>query len=176
MLPISSFSPSMNLIAVAFGLGLAALSLTGHAADAEASAQNKPPEIAASTLDPSATYKEVNLKELVAKSRTEVPGQRIIFAPSPIKFRATLASLPTPQKADYLLAALSMMKVSNPPKVSQRIGLDYGGDKAIAAYIDDGVAARLGKEAKAGQTMTFYAFHVYNYSRGPALLITSYGE
>lgn len=175
--PFPTLSPAMNLAAVLFGIGLAALSFEGRAGDAAAPAPTVAQTgIPAGTLDPAATYKQIDLKELVAKSRTEVPGQRIIFAPSPIKFRATLASMPSPQKADYLLAALGMMKVSNPPKVSQRIGLDYGGEKAIAAYIDDSVAARLGKEAKPGQSLMFYAFHVYNYSRGPALLITSYGE
>lgn len=172
--PDFSFSPPLTLAAVALGIAMAALSPESRAGAPEAPANAAPPVIEASSLDPAVTYKQVDLKELVSKSRTEVPGQRIIFAPSPVKFRATLVSLPTPQKAEYLLAALSMMKISNPPKVTQRVGLDYGGDKAIAAYIDDSVASRLGKDVKAGQALTFYAFHVYNYSRGPALLITSY--
>jgi hypothetical protein len=172
--PGFSFSPSLTLAAISFGIVMAALSPASLAGAPEVVAKATPPTIEGSSLDPAATYKQVDLKELVAKSRTEVPGQRIIFAPSPIMFRATLASLPTQQKADYLLAALSMMKISNPPKVTQRIGLEYGGDKAIAAYIDDSVAERMSKDAKTGQALTFYAFHVYNYSRGPALLITSY--
>lgn len=173
-IPGFSFSPSMTLAAVTLGIVMAALSPESLAGTPEPSAKATPPTIEGSALDPAATYKQVDLKALVANSRTEVPGQRIIFAPSPITFRATLASLPTPQKADYLIAALSMMKVSNPPKVTQRIGLEYGGEKAIAAYIDDRVAERLSKDVKAGQELIFYAFHVYNYSRGPALLITSY--
>ena len=174
--PGFSFSPSLTLAAVTLGIAMAALSPESRAGAPEAATKAAMPAIETTRLDPAVTYQQVDLKELVGKSRTEVPGQRIIFAPSPVKFRATLASLPTAQKADYLFTALSMMKISNPPKVTQRIGLDYGGEKAIAAYIDDSVADRLGKEAKAGQVLTFYAFHVYNYSRGPALLITSYGE
>lgn len=174
--PGFSFSPSLTLAAVTLGIAMAALSPESRAGAPEAATKAAMPAIETTRLDPAVTYQQVDLKELVGKSRTEVPGQRIIFAPSPVKFRATLASLPTAQKADYLFAALSMMKISNPPKVTQRIGLDYGGEKAIAAYIDDSVAGRLSKEAKAGQVLTFYAFHVYNYSRGPALLITSYGE
>lgn len=169
--PKTSIPSSFRLCAALFGAVMATLPLSGLAANAEA-----PPAAESGTLDPAATYQLIDLKDLVRKSRTEVPGQRIIFAPSPIKFRATLASLPSPQKADYLLTALSMMKIATPPKVSQRIGLDYGGEQAMAAYIADDVAIRLGKEIKVGQALTFYAFHVYNYSRGPALLITSYGE
>lgn len=174
--PGFSSSPSLTLAAITFGLVMAALSPNSLAGATEVPVKAIPPSIESSSLDPAASYKSVDLKALVANSQTEVPGQRIIFAPSPVMFRATLSSLPSPQKADYLLAALSMMKISNPPKVTQRIGLEYGGKKAIAAYIDDSVAERLSKEAKAGQVLTFYAFHVYNYSRGPALLITSYEQ
>jgi hypothetical protein len=170
-LPSSRFP---TLAAVALVLGLTGLAPASFAADT--AMQSAAPVMPTHGLSASATYKEVDLKKLVSDSRTEVPGQRIIFAPTAIKFRATLAALPAPQKADYLMTALSMMKVSNPPLVSQRIGLDYGGDKALAAYIEDGVAARLGKDVLPGQARTFYAFHVYNHSRGPALLVTSFSD
>lgn len=169
-----SYPPAIGVASLIFGLALAGLAPTGFAADAATPVA--PPAPPPQALDATANYKEVDLKTLVVASRTEVPGQRIIFAPSAVRFRATLAALPAPQKADYLMAALSMMKISNPPKVSQRIGLDYGGTKALAAYIDDDVAERLGKEVKAGQVRTFYAFHVYNHSRGPALLVTSFAD
>lgn len=147
------------------------------AAPATLAAETTPPrEVPATQLDPSASFKEVDLKSLVRTARTDVPGQRVIFAPSPLKFRAALSALPAPQKTDYLMSALSMMRVSSPPKVSQRIGLDYGGDKALAAYIEDAVATRLAKEVKVGQSRTFYAFHVYNHATGPALLVTSFAD
>lgn len=170
MLPPFSFSPVMTLAGMALGLALVGLSPLSSAAEMPAE------PVKSSLQENPAAYKDVSLKDLVAKSRTDIPGQRIIFAPSPIKFQATLSAMPAPQKADYLMTALSMMKVSNPPKVSQRIGLDFGGDKALAAYIDDSIAARLASSAKIGQTLTFYAFHIYNNNRGPALLITSFGN
>lgn len=170
MLAISSFSPVMTLAGMALGLALLGLSPFSVAADVSAE-----PAKAGVQENPTA-YKDVNLRELVTRSRTDIPGQRIIFAPSPVKFQARLSAMPAPQKAEYLMTALSMMKVSDPPKVSQRIGLDFGGDKALAAYIDDTAAARLASTAKLGQTLTFYAFHVYNNNRGPALLITSFSN
>lgn len=170
MLPPSSFSPIMSLAGMALGLALVGLSPLSSAAETPAE------PVKSSLQENPAAYKDVSLKDLVAKSRTDIPGQRIIFAPSPVKFQATLSAMPAPQKADYLMTALSMMKVSNPPKVSQRIGLDFGGDKALAAYIDDSIATRLASSAKLGQTLTFYAFHIYNNNRGPALLITSFGH
>lgn len=133
-------------------------------------------QIPVSRLDPAAAYKDVDLKALVARSRTELPGQRIIFAPTPIRFRAVLGALPVAQKADYLHSALNMMKVSNPPQVRQRIGLDYGGETLLSAYIEEEAAKRLVAAVKPGQVRTFYAWHVYNYSRGPALLVTAFTD
>lgn len=165
-----SLTPGVSLGAALLGIALLALAPDSRAADS-AAVPSRP-----AALDVSASYKDVQLKELVDKSKTDIPGQRIIFAPSPVKFQARLAAMPAPQKSEYLMMALSMMKVSSPPKVSQRIGIDYGGDKALAAYIDDALAERLGKQAKLGQSLTFYAFHVYNNNRGPALLVTSFSE
>ncbi|MGQ0710517.1 MAG: hypothetical protein ACT4NV_12300 [Rhodoferax sp.] len=153
-------------------LALAALLCAPGAAH---SADNAPAASTANT-DTAASYKEVVLRDLVEKSRTDIAGQRIIFAPTAVKFRARLSAMPAPQKADYLMSALAMMRVSSPPKVSQRIGLDYGGDKGLAAYIDDGAAERLGRSAQPGQILTFYAFHVYNNNRGPALVVTAFSE
>lgn len=169
-----STSPTLTVVGVLAGLILVALSAPSHAEEAAA---RSPSIIPAQTLETGPAYKEINLSELVKKAQADnIPGQRIIFAPTPIKFRATLAALPVPQKADYLLGALGMMKISNPPKVSQRIGLDYGSDKPLSAYIEEGIASRLSKEVKPGQARTFYAYHVYNYSRGPALLVTAFSD
>lgn len=64
-----------RILPARFAITLAALLASPlHAADPVAG-------LPANPLDPAAAYQEVNLKELVGKSRTELPGQRIIFAP-----------------------------------------------------------------------------------------------
>lgn len=166
-------SPALNLAGTIFGILLVALSPDSRAAAGPPATATT---AAAQPADPEAAYKEVDMKALVPKSRTTIPGQRAIFAPTPIKFKARLLALPTPQKTEYLGMALSMMKVSSPPKVSQRIGLDYGGEKPLAAYIEEGAATRLVANAKVGQALTFYAFHVYNANSGPALVVTAFAD
>lgn len=118
-------------------------------------------------------YKAVDLAELVRTVRTP---QRIIISPTPISFTAKLEALPRAQKTDYLNKAMGMMQMSQPPKVSQAILLGYGADGRLPAYIEEAAAARLAREAKAGETRKFYAFHVYNYSKGPALVVVSFGD
>ena len=172
-LPTRTLRPSRWLAALLGSLlllhGAGGLAQPKAAAPAAAEAAEAP-------ADPAAAYKDVDLKKLVANARTEIPGQRVIFAPTAVRFRAVLAAMPAPQKTDYLKKALGMMGIENIGNVSQRIGIDYGGDKALAAYIEDSAAARLGKEAKAGQPLQFYAYHVYNHARGPALVVTSFAQ
>ncbi|MDR0672120.1 MAG: hypothetical protein LBF93_00355 [Zoogloeaceae bacterium] len=125
--------------------------------------------------DPRTVYKEIKLGELVPVSRM-TDGGRAIFEPRPVRFAARLAQLPSPQKADYLKQVMGMMGVTAGLEVSQRVALDYGGEKLLAAYVEDEAAVRIGKELKAGDTRTFYAFHVYNNRYGPALVIISFDE
>jgi hypothetical protein len=125
--------------------------------------------------DPRASYLPVKLTELVPATRM-TDGTRAIFAPRPVRFSARLAQLPAPQRADYLKQVMGMMGVTANLQVSQRVVLDYGGDKPLAAYVEDQIATRVAGELKAGDERTFYAFHVYNNRFGPALVITSFDE
>lgn len=179
MTPNDTARPLRKLLA-----GLALCLACGAHAKAEHSVQTTPDtpaaapatDATAAQADPLAVYKAVDLKTLIGNSRTGVPGQRVIFVPSPVKFQAKLAALPAPQKTEYLKKALGMMGAGHNIQVSQRIGLDYGGDKALVAYIDDTAAARLSKDGKVGEALDFYAYHVYNHSRGPALVIVAIGR
>lgn len=129
----------------------------------------------AATPDPVASFKSVDLKALVPQSRMD-PGQRAIFNPVRVRFTARLAAPPQAQKTAYLEKALDMLQISSKPKVTQRIGLDYGGDKLLAAYVEEGTAARIAKELKVGDSRDFYAYHVYNNQYGPALVVISFGQ
>lgn len=151
-------------------LALAATSVAGAPPATEGAA---PPQDLLSLKN---AYREVDLRQFVAASRTEKPGQRIIFVPARVKFRARLARLPIAQESGYLMSALQATGVVNPPAVEHGIGLDYGGEKGLAAYIEKDAARHLTSAAKAGDTLTFYALHVYNNHRGPALVIVSFGQ
>ncbi len=158
-----------------FRLAFAAM-LLGLAPALQARAPTAPPTANLPAADASAAgaYRQVELATWVPPLRT--PG-RIILQPQGVSFRAELAAMPRAQKADYLQKALEMMRMSEPPHVSQAVLLRYGTapDQQLVAYIEDTAAARLAQELKPGDVRQFYAFHVYNYAKGPALVITSFG-
>jgi hypothetical protein len=118
-------------------------------------------------------YKEVDLKRLVPATRMP-DGRRAVFEPKAVRFQARLQEGLKPQKSEYLQKVMSMMGAEEVPQVSQRVVIDYGGDKPLAVYVEDKVAKRLKNEAKVGESYTFYAFHVYNNRYGPAMVIVSF--
>ncbi|MDR0701081.1 MAG: hypothetical protein LBF61_01510 [Azoarcus sp.] len=156
---------------------LSVLCLGAGAAQAADAAATARPVSTALTVegDPRATYAALDLAQAVPGMRT-TDGSRTIFEPRPVRFTARLAQLPAPQKADYLKKVMGLIGVTAELKVSQRVALDYGGDKPLAAYVEDGAAARIAKDLKAGDERVFYAFHVYNNRYGPALVITAFDE
>jgi hypothetical protein len=161
---------------------IALLCLAGlFSSSARAETKAAPQTPAASTVAASAPaaapqerYGEVDLKRLVPASRM-TDGGRAIFEPRAVRFAARLHEGLKPQKAEYLQKVMGMMGAAEIPQVSQRVVIDYGGDKPLAVYVEDKVAERLKSEAKVGESYTFYAFHVYNNRYGPAMVITSFG-
>lgn len=158
---------SSSLTILALACGLLAAPLPAWSAE--------PAPAASSKSDPRDSYRSVQLQELVPASRM-TDGRRAIFAPTGVRFQARLAQGPSPQKAEYLQQVMGMMGISPLPRVSQRVVLDYGGDKPLAAYVEESAASRISQELKVGDSRTFYAYHVYNNRQGPALVITSFGN
>jgi hypothetical protein len=158
-----------TLLAVLLGA-----TVTLACAQAQTEAKAASAATAAATSDPRANFRQLELAKLVPASRTD--GMRAIFEPRPVRFRARLAQLPQPQKAEYLKKVMGMMGVEAELNVEQRVVLEYGGDKPLAAYVEKGVATRIGQELKEGDERMFYAFHVYNNRYGPALVITSFED
>lgn len=126
------------------------------------------------STSPQAQYEAVDLARWVPAMRTPT---RIILHPRGVSFEAELAAMPRAQKADYLAQALRTMQVSAPPQVGHAVLLRYGAAEGqqLVTYVEDATAARMQRELSVGARRLFYAFHVYNYSRGPALVITSFG-
>ncbi|MDR1423630.1 MAG: hypothetical protein LBI92_03350 [Azoarcus sp.] len=166
-------NPKTRLPVLAAALALA-FCLVAPARAERAPAAAAPAASTPAAADLRARFKKTDLVQLVPASRTG--GMRAIFEPKPVSFRARLAQLPSPQKAEYLKKVMGMMGADAELEVEQRVVLDYGGDKPLAAYVEKQTAARIGAELKAGDARTFYAFHVYNNRYGPALVITSFEE
>lgn len=162
--PLRAAPARLGRLALAAGLlGLACVGLPPQAQAAEGAA------------DASAQYRKVDLPRLIEDARTP-PGQRIILQPAPVSFVAEIHRLPERQTTDYLRKVLDMMKVGEAAEVGERIVVAYGDGQYLPLYIESAAARRLAESAQVGERRRFYALHVYNYSKGPALVVTSFGE
>ncbi len=171
--PIALFLAAVLLIAL-FSTPVMAEQAGNSQTPAQMATQTATRTAAPSEGSVSEGFQAVDLKEMVPNSRMPQAGQHAYFTPSPVKFRARLAAMPRPVKTELLKKSMALMNSGTQPRVSQAIGIDYGGDKALLAYIDNAASARLAKELKIGDERTFYAYHVYNFHKGPAFIVVSY--
>ena len=115
--------------------------------------------------------KTIDLDHYIESQRPVSKGSRTIFVPKPVAFTARLKSHPETIEVAYLYEALSVSKVSPLPEVSHQMFVQSDGGQVIAVYVEDrlvdGIVDGLALEALA----EFDAYHVYNYSRGPAMVV-----
>lgn len=170
-LPTSFFKrPARLAVAV-----LAALSLTAAAglvgaqqaampAQQEAKSpvkQNTPPKVEA-----------VDIDAYAAKHRPSKPGTRTLLPPQFIGFTARLAEPPRKAKTDYLKTALSILQVAEPPPVSHQMLLLTPGGQRLPVYVEDKLVPVLAAAER--REALFVGYHLYTYSKGPAIVVTGY--
>lgn len=60
------------------------------------------------------------------------------------------------------------------PEVSHRMFVESKGGSIIPVYVEDMAARKISRNLRVDQVVQFYAYHVYNYSKGPAFLVVDY--
>ena len=112
----------------------------------------------------------VDLDVYAAAHRPEKDGTREIIAPAPLRFAGRLRSLPERIEAEYIYTALSVMQVAPIPQINHTIFVESASGAVRAVYLrDDAVDAA--KAAGLDAPVELSGFHVYTYSRGPAIVI-----
>ena len=113
----------------------------------------------------------IDLDDYIVSQKPLAKGGRTIFRPRPIAFAARVKSHPERIKVEYLYEALAVSNVSPLPEVSHQMFVESAEGRIIAVYVEDqavkGIVAGFALEAQAD----FDAYHVYNYSRGPAMVV-----
>lgn len=122
-------------------------------------------------------HSQIELKALINTSLAEYVGRIGIIAPQNIKFSAQLIATPKKATTQYLYTALSVMEITPLPSVNYQafISADESNtSRVIAVYLEDKLAEELLKMDMSllnAQSAIWYGYHIYNYSRGPAIVI-----
>jgi hypothetical protein len=119
------------------------------------------------------SYTEVNLDAFIEEQST-MGGKTVIVVPYNLKTQAVLKSYPEERTVEYLYTALKMMKVEPLPSVNHRMFIESEKGRIIPVYVDDHAAPFIKKGVQLDKSATFKGYHVYNYSKGPAIVIEAF--
>lgn len=124
-------------------------------------------------------HQGIDLQTFINNEKAAYQGKITIVPPLNLRFSGVLKTLPQKKATGYLYTALQIMQVSPLPAVEYQafIGAPAskeGAGEVISVYIDNRLAEALQKldaNALIDQRLTWYGYHIYNFSRGPALVL-----
>lgn len=117
------------------------------------------------------SYKMVNLDEFIHQQRPLTEGTKVILNPGHIKIAARIKRHPEKRNVEYLYGALRMMQVDPMPKVNYRMFIESDEGQIIPVYVEDAIASQISKRIPLETRILLKGYHVYNYSKGPAIVI-----
>lgn len=136
--------------------------------------------IAIPEADQNGSYRAVEWVEFVALNQVSpemaAKKHRLMFQPKAIRFQAQLMSKPKPGTFTLAYDALQFWKGdAEIPNIDHSAFVGFEKGPVLGAYVTQEAAKMLNK-LELNTTVTFYAMHIYNYSKGPRLVIVAAQE
>jgi len=117
----------------------------------------------------------IDIDAFVAEQRSMTQGTTSLLPPSPVRFVARLKQYPQPRKVEYLYQVLEFFPMDPRPEVKHRMFVTTPGGHILPVYVDDKAVEAIRNGLKeGGAEASFYGYHMYNYSKGPAILVTGF--
>ncbi|WP_460188329.1 hypothetical protein [Thiomicrorhabdus hydrogeniphila] len=124
-----------------------------------------------------------NMPEFVKQNTPVKEGTKEIQVNKFVVFDAKVMTLPEKQSTDYLNLAISVAKINPLPVVEHTMFVGVSDKMIIPVYVEKSVVAeiqrlykRYGGEGFRADKLRFAGIHVYNYSKGPAIVVESIAE
>jgi len=113
----------------------------------------------------------IELQPFIDAERNAYQGTITIVPPLNISFNGVIKSLPEKKSFNYLYKALDLMQVQPLPAVEHQMFIGAPNGDVIAVYVDARVADQISQSVELETIATWYGYHIYSYSRGPAIVI-----
>lgn len=156
--------------AVCVALSVALLEAVGIS---PAQANNSTP----STTHAVAGFDEIDIDQYLLSERPTKAGTTLMIRPRPVSFRASIKQYPTERKVNYLYEVLQIFPITPEPNVQHRMFLSAPGGQIFPVYVEQGVVDSITKQlSEEGEPVVFLGYHIYTYSKGPAILVTDFRE
>ena len=121
-----------------------------------------------------AAYKAVDIDDYTARQRPLAAGTRTLLPPQYIVFTARIDQPPRPAKTEYLKLALSVLGIADAPAINHQMMLATPGGRRLPVYVEDALVQVLAQSAPVQTESRFHGYHIYTYSKGPAIVISGY--
>lgn len=121
-----------------------------------------------------AAYKTVDIDDYAAKHRPVKEGTRTLLPPQYLLFDAHIDQPPRTARTDYVRLAMSVMGIVDAPAIGHQMLLATPGGRRLPVYVEDTLVSLLTKAAAAQPDGQFQGYHIYTYSKGPAIVISGY--
>lgn len=134
-------------------------------------------EHASTSHHASAEYQHVNLLDFYTQNQIPedmaAKKQRVMLPPKAIQFEGWAMALAKPGKFSLVYDALSLWSTEEDlPKVTHSAFISAKGAPVLPVYVAEEAAKHI--EAIGVKNMaSFYAVHIYNYAKGPRLVIVA---
>ncbi|WP_309400855.1 hypothetical protein [Cerasicoccus maritimus] len=138
--------------------------------DAEAAEQEQANAI-------TADFVPVEFDELIAEAIAEVEkfnGQKTIKPALPVRFKAKKKRDPEAKEMAYVYTALEVAGVTPLPDIQHRMFVESDSGDIIPVYVEKSAAERLTAELPDEASAEFVGYHLYNYTKGPAILVVDF--
>lgn len=160
----------MPLINAVIAVALLALVLLGL--------PDRPGAQAAPTTDATDVgFSQVDIDAYVEGQRPLKKGTTLLLQPRPVGFIASLKQYPAERQVRYLHEVLDMFPMEPRPEVRHRMFVTTPGGHIMPVYVEHSQVARIREQLKEdGEVVRFFGYHLYNYSKGPAILVTGFAH
>jgi len=121
-------------------------------------------------------FQPVELDSFITENRAHAQqvGKKVIFQSRPIAFEARLKRHPEEKEMSYIYTALSVSGVEPMPEVGHRMFIESDAGKIIPVYVEKRAVEIINNGLKENDRTLFECYHVYNYAKGPAVLVVDF--
>lgn len=120
-------------------------------------------------------FMTVDIDHFVQTQRPQKKGTNSLIKPKPVRFLATVKQYPKQRKVEYMYRVLEFFPMDPVPEVNHRMFLTTPKGYVMPVYVEDGIANKISNNLEEeGGLIRFFGYHMYNYSKGPAILVTGF--
>lgn len=121
------------------------------------------------------TFQKVELDQFIEQQKSSIKGnQKVITMAAPVSFTAKMKRFPEEKVMNYIYQAMEVSGVTPMPEVHHRMFIESAGGRIIPVYVEMNTVEKLQKGLKEEQKANFIGYHVYNYAKGPAILVVDF--